>query len=102
MLDAEIASTDLNSPTVLIILLVLQTLALQQCTGYKPSELKDCVLVIHELQSSLMEATGRALREKYMNHKVLSFYLYMKLLYFIVLVEFFLNLNISRWGFPPK
>ncbi|NP_001234787.2 cyclin A3 [Solanum lycopersicum] len=45
------------------------TLALQQCTGYKPSELKDCVLVIHELQSSLMEATGRALREKYMNHK---------------------------------
>ncbi|KAK4724311.1 hypothetical protein R3W88_027090 [Solanum pinnatisectum] len=45
------------------------TLALQQCTGYKPSELKDCVLVIHELQSSRMEATGRALREKYMNHK---------------------------------
>lgn len=45
------------------------TLALQQSTGYKPSELKDCVLVIHELQSSRMEATGRALREKYMNHK---------------------------------
>lgn len=44
-------------------------LALQQCTGYKPSELKDCVLVIHELQSGRKEATGRALREKYMNHK---------------------------------
>ncbi|PHU04698.1 putative cyclin-A3-1 [Capsicum chinense] len=44
-------------------------LALQQCTGYKPSELKDCVLVIHELQSGRSEATGRALREKYMNHK---------------------------------
>lgn len=45
------------------------TLALQQCTGYKPSELKDCVLVIHELQSGRGEETGRALREKYMNHK---------------------------------
>ncbi|CAN4125151.1 unnamed protein product [Withania somnifera] len=44
-------------------------LALQQFTGYKPSELKDCVLVIHELQSGRREATGRALREKYMNHK---------------------------------
>ncbi|MCD7466698.1 hypothetical protein HAX54_003650 [Datura stramonium] len=44
-------------------------LALQQCTGYKPSELKDCVLVIHELQSGRREATGRAVREKYMNHK---------------------------------
>ncbi|XP_060176016.1 G2/mitotic-specific cyclin C13-1-like [Lycium barbarum] len=44
-------------------------LALQQCTGYKPSELKDCVLVIHELQSSRREAIGRALREKYMDHK---------------------------------
>lgn len=44
-------------------------LALQQCTGFKPSELKDCVLIIHELQSGRKEASGRALREKYMNHK---------------------------------
>ncbi|KAJ8533637.1 hypothetical protein K7X08_006961 [Anisodus acutangulus] len=44
-------------------------LALQQCTGYKPSELKDCVLLIHELQSGRREAIGRALRERYMDHK---------------------------------
>ncbi|KAK4377235.1 hypothetical protein RND71_003531 [Anisodus tanguticus] len=44
-------------------------LALQQCTGYKPSELKDCVLLIHELQSGRREAIGQALRERYMDHK---------------------------------
>ncbi|NP_001312811.1 G2/mitotic-specific cyclin C13-1-like [Nicotiana tabacum] len=44
-------------------------LALQHCTGYKPSELKDCVLVIHELQSGRRAASVQAVRKKYMDHK---------------------------------
>lgn len=54
------------------VFLVLQNLALQHCTGYKPSELKDCVLVIHELQSGRRAASVQAVRKKYMDHKVHS------------------------------
>ncbi|KAL2477313.1 putative cyclin-A3-1 [Forsythia ovata] len=44
-------------------------LALQKYTGLKPSELKECVLTLHNLQLR-MEATACAVREKYMDHKL--------------------------------
>lgn len=47
-----------------------QTLALQQFTGYASHQLKECVIAIHHLQSGDRETLGRAVREKYMEHKV--------------------------------
>lgn len=45
------------------------TLALQQFTGYASHQLKECVLAIHHLQSGDRETSGRAVREKYTEHK---------------------------------
>lgn len=42
------------------------SLELQKCTGYRPSELKDCVLVLHNLQS---KPGSGSVREKYKDHK---------------------------------
>ncbi|KAI3445924.1 hypothetical protein Pfo_002589 [Paulownia fortunei] len=44
------------------------TLALQQHTGYKPYELKECVLRLHNLLLR-SETSARAVRQKYMDHK---------------------------------
>ncbi|XP_073156637.1 G2/mitotic-specific cyclin C13-1-like isoform X2 [Henckelia pumila] len=41
---------------------------LQQYTGYKPFELKDCVLALHYLQLKA-ETSAQAVRKKYMDHK---------------------------------
>ncbi|VFQ78280.1 unnamed protein product [Cuscuta campestris] len=41
--------------------------ALQQYTGYKPSELKDCVLALHQMH--LNKRVGSAVGEKYHMHK---------------------------------
>lgn len=57
----------------------LQSMALQEHTGYKPDELKDCVL---RLQALLLgsETSARAIHQKYMNQKVsqiiISFFLF--------------------------
>ncbi|KAL6525947.1 hypothetical protein OROHE_015471 [Orobanche hederae] len=45
------------------------TLALQKHTGYKPCELKECVLKLHNLLLT-SEVAGRAVRQKYMDHKL--------------------------------
>ncbi|KAL8554636.1 hypothetical protein ACS0TY_002722 [Phlomoides rotata] len=44
------------------------TLALQQRIGYKPHELKECVLRLHNLLLR-SEVSARAVRQKYMDHK---------------------------------
>ncbi|GFS42148.1 cyclin-dependent protein kinase 3;2 [Actinidia rufa] len=44
-------------------------IALQCYSGYRPSELKDCVLAIHDLQLSRRGLSFQAVREKYMQHK---------------------------------
>lgn len=48
-------------------------MALQCVSGYKPTDLKECVLVIHDLHLNRREKPLPAVREKYMQHKV--FYL---------------------------
>ncbi|KAG5526371.1 hypothetical protein RHGRI_032601 [Rhododendron griersonianum] len=45
------------------------SLALQQYSGYRPSELKECVLAIQDLQLSRRGLALQAVRDKYMQHK---------------------------------
>ncbi|XP_023729431.1 cyclin-A3-2 [Lactuca sativa] len=45
-------------------------LKMQCYSGYKPSELKDCVLAIHDLQLGRRAPSSRAVREKYTQHKL--------------------------------
>ncbi|OAY50993.1 putative cyclin-A3-1 [Manihot esculenta] len=45
------------------------TLTLQQYSGYKPSDLKECVLIIHDLYLSRRGGGLQAVREKYKQHK---------------------------------
>jgi len=49
---------------------VLQNLDLEQLSGYKPSDLKECVEILHDLQSSRRAGNLVAVREKYNQHKV--------------------------------
>ncbi|KAK7857928.1 putative cyclin-a3-1 [Quercus suber] len=42
---------------------------LQQYSGYKPADLKDCVLIIHDLYVSRKGGSLQAIREKYKQHK---------------------------------
>ncbi|KAH9534307.1 hypothetical protein CY35_18G101000 [Sphagnum magellanicum] len=42
---------------------------LQHYTGYKASELKECVTALHELQCNTKKCTLPAIREKYCQHK---------------------------------
>ncbi|KAL7236493.1 hypothetical protein ACSBR1_019729 [Camellia fascicularis] len=44
-------------------------LALENYSGYSPSELKECVLAIHDLQLSGRGISFEAVRDKYMQHK---------------------------------
>ena len=48
----------------------LQTHTLQHYTGYKPSQLEDCVHAMHELQMGRKAASLVVIREKYKQHKV--------------------------------
>ncbi|XP_019152566.1 PREDICTED: G2/mitotic-specific cyclin C13-1-like isoform X2 [Ipomoea nil] len=43
--------------------------ALQQYSGYKPSSLKECVMIIHDLQLSRRGGVLISVREKYKQHK---------------------------------
>jgi hypothetical protein len=43
---------------------------MQTVTGYKPSELKDCVTTIHELQLNRKGSSYMAIRDKYKQHRV--------------------------------
>ncbi|XVE55814.1 hypothetical protein DITRI_Ditri03aG0187300 [Diplodiscus trichospermus] len=43
--------------------------AMQQYSGYKASDLKDCVVIIHDLYLSRRGSTLQAVREKYKQHK---------------------------------
>ncbi|XP_059636409.1 putative cyclin-A3-1 [Cornus florida] len=45
------------------------SLALQQYSGYKPADLKECVLILHDLQLSRRGGSLVAVREKYKQHK---------------------------------
>ncbi|XP_059286570.1 G2/mitotic-specific cyclin C13-1-like [Lycium ferocissimum] len=44
-------------------------LALQSCSGYRAADLKECVLIIHDLQLSRRGSTLAAVRDKYKLHK---------------------------------
>ncbi|KAK6939659.1 Cyclin, C-terminal domain [Dillenia turbinata] len=44
-------------------------LSLQEYTHYKPSDLKECVCIIHELQLNKRESSLQAIRDKYKQHK---------------------------------
>ncbi|XP_071733301.1 G2/mitotic-specific cyclin C13-1-like isoform X2 [Rutidosis leptorrhynchoides] len=44
-------------------------LALEKLSGYKSSDLKECVKILHDLQSSRRAANLVAIREKYKQHK---------------------------------
>ncbi|KAK9270944.1 hypothetical protein L1049_026532 [Liquidambar formosana] len=48
------------------------SLELQQYSGYKPSDLKECVCIIHDLQLSRKGGSLVAVREKYKQHKFKS------------------------------
>ncbi|XP_065853678.1 cyclin-A3-4-like [Euphorbia lathyris] len=43
--------------------------SLEQCTGYKSCDLKECVLIIHDLYLSRKGAGLHAVRDKYKQHK---------------------------------
>ncbi|KAI4337023.1 hypothetical protein L6164_015485 [Bauhinia variegata] len=45
------------------------TSALQECSGYKSSELKECVLILHDLYLARRGGSLQAIREKYKQHK---------------------------------
>ncbi|KAF8410142.1 hypothetical protein HHK36_002664 [Tetracentron sinense] len=45
------------------------SLTLQHYSGYRPSELKDCVIAIHELQLNRRGSSLVAVRDKYKQHK---------------------------------
>ncbi|XP_004252819.2 G2/mitotic-specific cyclin C13-1-like [Solanum lycopersicum] len=45
------------------------SMALQRCSGYRPVDLKECVLIIHDLQLSRRGSTLEAVRDKYKLHK---------------------------------
>ncbi|KAJ9674297.1 hypothetical protein PVL29_023695 [Vitis rotundifolia] len=60
--------------------------SLQHHSGYKPSELKECVLIIHDLQLSRRGGSLVAVREKYKQHKV-----------YIVLNILFLLMQMAIW-----
>ena len=52
---------------------LLQTTSLYECSGYKPVELKECVLMLHDLFLSRKGAFFRAVRDKYKQKKVFVF-----------------------------
>ncbi|KAG5033993.1 hypothetical protein JHK87_008903 [Glycine soja] len=48
---------------------LLQTSSLCECSGYKPIELKECVLILHDLYFSRKAESFKAVREKYKQPK---------------------------------
>lgn len=46
--------------------------ALQQYSGYKAADLKECVLILHDLQLSRRGGSLVAVRDKYKQHKVIN------------------------------
>lgn len=48
----------------------LQSNKLQSVTGYRASELKDCITAIHDLQLSRKGQSWNAIRDKYKQHRV--------------------------------
>jgi cyclin A len=49
----------------------LQSKKLQSVTGYRASELKDCITTIHDLQLSRKGQSWNAVRDKYKQHRVI-------------------------------
>lgn len=47
-----------------------QTSSLQQYTRYRPADLKECALIIHDWYLSRRGASLQAVRDKYKQHKV--------------------------------
>lgn len=61
---------------------LLQTSSLCECSGYEAFELKECVIILHDLYLSRKAASFKAIREKYKQHKVLIFFIYFVIIYF--------------------
>lgn len=49
---------------------IWQCSALANNSGYKPADLKECALIIHDLYLSRRGASLQSVREKYKQHKV--------------------------------
>ncbi|KAK7352457.1 hypothetical protein VNO80_17879 [Phaseolus coccineus] len=58
------------------------TSSLCGCSGYEAVELKECVIILHDLYLSRKAASFKAIREKYKQHKVLIFFIYFVIIYF--------------------
>ncbi|KAK7390451.1 hypothetical protein VNO78_25761 [Psophocarpus tetragonolobus] len=43
--------------------------SLCECSGYRPAELKECVLILHDLYLSRKAGSFKAIRQKYKQHK---------------------------------
>ncbi|MCD7470776.1 hypothetical protein HAX54_010886 [Datura stramonium] len=46
-----------------------KSLALQRCSGYRAADLKECVIIIHDLQLSRRGSSLTAVRDKYKQSK---------------------------------
>lgn len=57
-----------------VLFLMWQTKALQEYSEYKPVELRECVLVLHDLHTSEKGASFKAIRTKYKQHEVNIFF----------------------------
>jgi len=55
---------------------IMQSLALQCYSGYRPFDLMECVLTLHDSQINRKGSSLQAVREKYMQHKVFLLYKY--------------------------
>lgn len=51
----------------------MQTPSLCECLGYKSSELKECVVILHDLYFSRRAASLKILRNKYNRKKVIDY-----------------------------
>lgn len=58
-------------PITKLCIICLKNSALHQLTRYKPADLKECILNIHDLYLSRKGGTLKAVREKYKQHKVI-------------------------------
>jgi len=53
-----------------VLFLMWQTTTLQEYSEYKPVELRECVLFLHDLHTSKKGASFKTIREKYKQHEV--------------------------------
>lgn len=75
---------------------ILQCLALQRYSGYRPSELKECILAIHDLQLNRKGSSLQAIRDKYKQHKVLRLHISLVILLFLLNWDVYTKSKLKR------